>query len=82
MRKLFLLPLPLLAGCVSDRDASSYVCNHQIGVRLSAETTLKASATIEDPVARQAAINAANTTLALADACPPTLALWLEIRQR
>jgi len=69
MRPLYLAPLLLLAGCVTDRQAMSYVCSHQISVRLSAETALKAAVAIKDPVARQAAIDGANATLALVEAC-------------
>lgn len=73
MRTLYLTPLLLLAGCVSDRNIADYVCTHQISVRLSAETALRAAASIKDPTARQAAIDTANTTLALVDACPPVV---------
>lgn len=69
MRILYLTPLLLLAACVTDRQAMSYVCSHQISVRLSAETALKAAVAIKDPVARQAAIDGANATLALVDSC-------------
>lgn len=75
MSALFVLPIlaavALLSGCATDRQISDYVCSHQISVRASAETAIRAAASIKDPVARQAAIDTANTTLALADACPP-----------
>jgi len=75
MRALFVLPIlaavALLSGCATDRQISGYVCSHQISVRASAETAIRAAASIKDPVARQAAIDTANTTLALVDACPP-----------
>lgn len=75
MRALFVLPIlaaaALLSGCATDRQISDYVCSHQISVRASAETAIRAAASIKDPVARQAAIDTANTTLALVDACPP-----------
>lgn len=75
MRKYILMPIlaaaALLSGCATDRQISDYVCTHQISVRASAETAIRAAASIKDPVARQAAIDTANTTLALLDACPP-----------
>ena len=72
MRVLLLAPFLMLAGCATDRQISDYVCTHQISVRLSAETALKAAASMKDPVARQTAIDTANTTLAQIDACPPS----------
>jgi hypothetical protein len=72
MRTLLLIPLlAMLAACATDRQISDYVCTHQVSVRLSALTAINAAAGIKDPVARQAAIDGANTTLALIDACPP-----------
>lgn len=70
--KLLMLLAPLaLTACVTDRQAMTYVCSHQISVRLSAETALKAAVAIKDPVARQAAIDGANATLRLVEGCGP-----------
>lgn len=61
-----------LGGCVTDRQLSNYLCKHQASSRIAARAALAKAASIKDPVARQAAEDAANATLDALDACPPT----------
>lgn len=65
----------LLSGCVGLRDrVSDYICNNPVKVELGARAALEAAAEIKDPVARAAAIQAANALLEAVAACPPKVA--------
>lgn len=61
-----------LTGCasLSDGKLEQTVCSHQIVTTNAAEAALTAAVLIKDPYARQAAISAANATLALVAGCP------------
>lgn len=59
----------LLGGC-ADSTIIQDVCSHQISVTAAAELALKNAYLIQDPAARNAAIAAANATLALVAGCP------------
>ena len=61
-----------LTGCatLSDSQVSNYTCTHQLLLTTGANAALANANLIQDPVARQAAIDAANTTLSLVAMCP------------
>lgn len=74
MRKI-IIPIvlaTLLAGCVSDKKLSGYVCAHQVSVTYTANTAISAAEKIKDPVAQKAAIDGANALLNEVAACPPS----------
>lgn len=58
-----------LAGC-ADKQIATDICSHQIATTIAANEALSNAALIKDPVARQAAIDAANTLLMLVAQCP------------
>jgi hypothetical protein len=66
-----LLAMPLM-GCrtLSDSNLTSDICTHQIAITTAANAALANANLIQDQTARQAAIDAANTTLNLVAACP------------
>jgi hypothetical protein len=66
-----LLLASMLAGCVTDSQISTSVCSHRIAVRFAANQAMQAAELIKDPSARQAAMDAAQVTLDLVNACPP-----------
>lgn len=55
---------------LSDNKLMDNICSHQITLRISANAALANAPNIKDAVLRQAAIDGANTTLALIAACP------------
>lgn len=66
-----LLLASMLSGCITDSQLSKDVCSHQIAVRFAANQAMQAAQLIKDANARQVAIDAAQTTLDLVNACPP-----------
>ncbi len=66
-----LLLASMLTGCVTDSQLGKGICSHQIAVRFAANQAMQAAQLIKDPNARAAAIDAAQTTLDLVNACPP-----------
>lgn len=57
------------SGC-ADKQIATDICSHQIATTVAANEALSNAALIKDPVARQAAIDAANTLLMLVAQCP------------
>lgn len=67
--------LVLLGGCTPPTSPGQVVadaCQHRQAITLAASVTLQAAGLITDATARQAAVDAANASLALVAACPLT----------
>ncbi len=59
-----------LSAC-ADTKLTNYVCTHQVALTVSANAAIANAALIKEPALRQAAIDGANTTLALIAHCDP-----------